>query len=649
MRIKKPILRIVIVAVIGLSAGALLEYITWGAWFPLFPILGVLIAISIAITVELFKHNRSVSHSILQGKGLDLERLPLSTAEFVKLIVKKMRYRRKVRADVMAELTAHFEDGLKKCKTEQEKEQTAKKLISEFGDVKLLGVLLRRAKKRCRPLWRTVVARTFQTIGVLILCFIAYCVYISLGEPTISINYVEEATRLAMPVVDESLNAAPLYQKAIDAYKEPPRIQVERDLPPHSSRRSKFKPRKQPEKIVETVDLLTVIGGSVGDLNEEELSLLQQWISSNVEAIEFFRQASDKPHCWWHRQAEDNIVIVTPMPELTSIRKLVQMIAWHAKLKTYDGNIEEAFADLLACYRAGMHLKGPRSLIEQIVAIAIQALSVKNALDILNNHQIDAQLLKSFQEQLQNLAGRDSFVLNYKVERFFGSDFIQRCYTDNGRGSGHMIPGRIKGYLEMMDGDDTGKEFWEYTRGLAASLIGAGRERMSVQFDRLYNTVQGWAHKTPWQLRDQKVDLEMGMDKWSRFKKLRYWPVRAFAPAVAKANELAHRAKAQIEALITTTALLRYKQDHADYPENLDQLLEADLLSKLPMDPYSDKPLIYKKTDDNFLLYSIGKNFKDEGGEVFRDDKGRARKWPDDEGDAVFWPVPKPENQSASK
>jgi len=101
---------------------------------------------------------------------------------------------------------------------------------------------------------------------------------------------------------------------------------------------------------------------------------------------------------------------------------------------------------------------------------------------------------------------------------------------------------------------------------------------------------------------------------------------------------LSHRAKAQIEALISTIAVIRYKKAHGDYPENLDQLLEADLLSKLPMDPYSDKPLIYKKTDDNFLLYSIGENFKDEGGEVFRDDNGRARKWPD-EGDAVFWPV----------
>ena len=73
-----------------------------------------------------------------------------------------------------AELAAHFEDELKGCATDKEREQKARQLISEFGDAKLLAVLLRRAKKRCRPVWRTVVARTFQTIGVLILFFALY-------------------------------------------------------------------------------------------------------------------------------------------------------------------------------------------------------------------------------------------------------------------------------------------------------------------------------------------------------------------------------------------------------------------------------------------------------------------------------------------
>ena len=62
-----------------------------------------------------------------------------------------MCYRRKVRDEVKAELMAHFEDELEDCKIDEEKEEKARAILSDFGDLKL-AILLRRAKIRCRPL-----------------------------------------------------------------------------------------------------------------------------------------------------------------------------------------------------------------------------------------------------------------------------------------------------------------------------------------------------------------------------------------------------------------------------------------------------------------------------------------------------------------
>jgi len=60
----------------------------------------------------------------------------------------------------------------------------------------------------------------------------------------------------------------------------------------------------------------------------------------------------------------------------------------------------------------------------------------------------------------------------------------------------------------------------------------------------------------------------------------------------------------------------------------------------LPIDPYSDQPLVYKRTESDFVLYGVGENFKDDGGTVAVVD-GRLRKWgTKEEGDWVFWPVP---------
>ena len=76
------------------------------------------------------------------------------------------------------------------------------------------------------------------------------------------------------------------------------------------------------------------------------------------------------------------------------------------------------------------------------------------------------------------------------------------------------------------------------------------------------------------------------------------------------------------------------------YPKTLNALVEADFLKQLPMDPYSDKPFVYRKTDDGFILYSVGNNFKDDGGIVIRDSEGTPKwwyEWNNKEGDVVFW------------
>jgi hypothetical protein len=556
----------------------------------------------------------------------ELQNLPACAVEFIKLVIKKMRYRKKVRADVQAELAAHFKDELRDCKTDEGKEQKAQQLIEQFGDAKLLGILLRRAKKRCRPLWRTVIARTFQTIGFLILCLIIYCIYISLGKPSINVNYVKEATQFVHPVADESLNAAPIYQKAIDIYKEAPLV--------------------KDETGTKEISLLDTVQDKewITELTEEEFALMKQWLSDNTEAAEFFKKAVEKPYCWWERKAEDNFILNYLMPELRPIRNLVKTIVWQAKLKAYDGHTKEAFDDLLVCYRAGRHFKGPRTLVDQLLGMGIQGISIKNIFVILDNQNVDKQLLKDLQVRLEELMAEDIYTINYKLERFLGLDFLQRCYTDNGRGSGHMIPGRTLELMSSIDGSyKSNDETWEkleFGYYLAVSIASANRRDMNRELNKFYDTLEQWKTKTPCQLHKENAELEMELENWSSLRRARYWPVPLLMPALDAINKTAYHHNMYVDAAITTIAVIRFKQNTSDYPENLDDLVTAGYLKSMPMDPWSDRPLVYKRTDDGFILYGIGSNFEDDGGKVARDDKGKVKKRAD-EGDWVFWPVQK--------
>ena len=70
---------------------------------------------------------------------------------------------------------------------------------------------------------------------------------------------------------------------------------------------------------------------------------------------------------------------------------------------------------------------------------------------------------------------------------------------------------------------------------------------------------------------------------------------------------------------------------------------EEGYIKQLPMDPYSDKPLIYKLTDKGFILYSIGRDFKDDGGKY-----NEFESWEETQkgGDYILYPVFPKENQT---
>ncbi len=122
----------------------------------------------------------------------------------------------------------------------------------------------------------------------------------------------------------------------------------------------------------------------------------------------------------------------------------------------------------------------------------------------------------------------------------------------------------------------------------------------------------------------------------------RFFLIQIYMPATARVSEIAYRGKIRHEATVAILALQRWRLEKDQYPAALGELVAAGFLDELPPDPYSDKPLVYKRIDDDFILYSVGPNFADDDGEVAMS-RGRPQKWGTSEaGDIVFWPLPKP-------
>jgi len=75
-------------------------------------------------------------------------------------------------------------------------------------------------------------------------------------------------------------------------------------------------------------------------------------------------------------------------------------------------------------------------------------------------------------------------------------------------------------------------------------------------------------------------------------------------------------AEANRQLVVTATALQRYKLARENYPPDLNALV-PEFLSALPQDPMDGKTLRYQpNTNGTFLLYSVGEDGEDNGGDV---------------------------------
>ena len=157
-----------------------------------------------------------------------------------------------------------------------------------------------------------------------------------------------------------------------------------------------------------------------------------------------------------------------------------------------------------------------------------------------------------------------------------------------------------------------------------------------MTIERHYDFMEKVALKSPAQVREERIDIDeesMKIVEGNLF-------LEVLSPAFSKVIEISNRSKMDVQATITVIALQRYKNENGQYPESFSDLVTAGYLKELPIDPWSDKPLVYKKTDEGFTLYGIGINFIDDGGTMSLDNSGRPRLWQKN-GDWVLWPVVK--------
>jgi hypothetical protein len=91
------------------------------------------------------------------------------------------------------------------------------------------------------------------------------------------------------------------------------------------------------------------------------------------------------------------------------------------------------------------------------------------------------------------------------------------------------------------------------------------------------------------------------------------WAVALLMPELERTMERAEIARMERRLTQVALALAAFKADHGSYPTLLDELTPRDL-PVIPIDLFSEKPLIYERNTDGYKLRSVGPNMQDDQG-----------------------------------
>jgi hypothetical protein len=550
----------------------------------------------------------------------DIEHLPACAREYIESVIRNMRYRKKVRSEVREELAGNFEDALWDLEDEYEKEKTAERLTNEFGNEKLLATLIRRGKKRCRPLWLKGLIRTCQAAGLLIALFCLYTVWFTCGRCAVDIDYLAIMNQMGRAGISKDDNAWPYYEKARELYVQPEKWMKK------FIRSQWIKAYKRPEEP-----------------DEATKAALVKWIQENEAAWRQFAIGSLEKRCsaesgeFGDEEEKWLIGLVYPSNTLSDLLRLGRWRLWR---HLEQNQIPEVIEDSFIILKAARNLQGQNNfLYEHLIGQLYIASACEALAHIAASEQLSAVDLQKVQQQLLQISPQDYPHWNPEPIRTIFLDTVQRTFTDGGAGGGHMIPGRLRDFYAL----HSSLPKWDIKKPLpfyiAASMAHAGRDETIARYDELFESLSRDLKTSPYQRAAKKnhtAKLVSTLDE-QRYSLIHHLLIKVI-PNMLKRADMRYQTITKYEAVITIFALKRWQREKGEYPEKLAELVKAGYLKEIPYDPYSDRALRYERRQDDFILYSVGPNFEDDGGVFGKDEEGQVKMWAD-EGDAVFWPV----------
>ena len=325
-------------------------------------------------------------------------------------------------------------------------------------------------------------------------------------------------------------------------------------------------------------------------------------LERHAATLDLLRRATDKPGCRfdrdWSRPALDML-----LPEVQHLRQAARLLTLAARRAATDGDGEQALADVVRIHQLGMHAAGEPILVSGLVGQAIDALALETLADVL------PRLEKSDLPLLEKDSLRDFVATPIRYQRaFLGEEaFGLAMLGDLADGSKGMTTLEL---LRSVSGEPTqfslDSPFSLLYRCfmLPADIAGYRailRRYQDIAGKMLLPTSQPYpvVVKETAEIEDSLKSRRAGV-----FASL-------LAPALSGVLKSQARGAAMHDVAGVLVAATRARLAGTSLADSL----VPEAVPALPGDPFTtDKPLVAKRTDSGWVVYSVGPDGEDDGG-----------------------------------
>ncbi len=346
-------------------------------------------------------------------------------------------------------------------------------------------------------------------------------------------------------------------------------------------------------------------------------------------AIALLQQVLERPRLDFQLDYTKDINLL--LPQLAPLKRATQKLNAAVICDLHNGDTATATTNILTMLGLVQRNETEGVLISDLVRIAMAAIAVVPTWEFLQATNVTDAQLAAVQKGWEQLDFLGDAKYAFTMERAWGIGFIEKTRAS------HAQFEKMYGVTSFMSSSSgsasggwgweamtekpryaIGEMMWRSSWSYADELRTLKSESIILETLRTMQTNQNQFYKADYDKMTAHLSSLGITNVGAAFFQALKIPdfMDAFgdyglAPVVSKVV----RIETARRVVVTAIALKRFQLAHGKSPETLDEL-EPGFLSTIPIDPYDGKPLhYYANADGTYLLYSVGENGRDDGGD----------------------------------